>query len=47
MGLAADAPTVSETRAAMIQASPAAIMLLDAQGSVHAWNAAAERIFRI
>jgi PAS domain S-box-containing protein len=38
---------VSETRAAMIQASPAAIMLLDAQGVVNAWNAAAERIFRI
>ncbi|HEY5946654.1 MAG TPA: PAS domain-containing protein, partial [Kofleriaceae bacterium] len=36
---------VSETRAAMIQASPAAIMLLDSHCIVHAWNAAAERIF--
>ncbi|HEY5927975.1 MAG TPA: PAS domain-containing protein [Kofleriaceae bacterium] len=38
---------VSETRAAMIQASPAAIMLLDSHSIVHAWNAAAERIFGI
>jgi PAS domain S-box-containing protein len=35
----------SETRAAMIQASPAAIMLLDEHAIVHAWNSAAERIF--
>jgi PAS domain S-box-containing protein len=35
----------SETRAAMIQASPAAIVLLDEHGIVHAWNSAAERIF--
>lgn len=36
---------VSETRAAMIQASPAAIMLTDAKGVVQAWNPAAEHIF--
>ena len=30
---------------AMIHASPAAIILLDAAGRVHAWNAAAERVF--
>jgi PAS domain S-box-containing protein len=36
---------VSETREAMFQASPAAILLLDAAGVVHAWNPAAERIF--
>jgi PAS domain S-box-containing protein len=34
-----------EVRQAMIQASPAAIMLLDPEGCVQAWNAAAERIF--
>ena len=35
----------SETREAMIQASPAAIMLLDGDGVVRSWNPAAERVF--
>ncbi|MBV8755649.1 MAG: PAS domain-containing protein [Deltaproteobacteria bacterium] len=34
-----------EVSQAMIQASPAAIVLLDARASVRAWNAAAERVF--
>ncbi len=34
-----------ETRQAMIQSSPAAIMLLDADGVVQSWNAAAEQMF--
>lgn len=36
---------LSETRAAIIQASPAAIVLLDPDGTVRMWNPAAERIF--
>lgn len=43
--LYAELKDVSETREAMIQASPAAIMLIDEQGVVRAWNPAAERIF--
>jgi PAS domain S-box-containing protein len=45
--LYAELRDVSETRAAMIQASPAAIMLLDEHAIVHAWNTAAERIFGV
>lgn len=37
----------SETRAALIQASPMATVLLDALGIVHTWNAAAERMFGV
>ena len=36
---------VSDTREAMIQASPAAIVLLGTGGIVHTWNRAAEQIF--
>ncbi|HSN30920.1 MAG TPA: PAS domain-containing protein [Kofleriaceae bacterium] len=34
-----------ELSQAMIQASPAAIILFDGMGRVHAWNTAAERVF--
>lgn len=37
----------SETRAALIQASPMATVLLDAHGIVHTWNGAAERMFGV
>ena len=44
-GIYGELRDVSENRAAMIQASPAAIVLLDEHGIIRAWNAAAERIF--
>jgi|GEM_PF-3420618 len=43
--LYADLREASETREAMIQGSPTAIVLLDGSGIVHAWNPAAERMF--
>ncbi len=46
-GIYGELRDASETRAAMIQASPAAIMLVDEHAIVHAWNSAAERIFGV
>ena len=44
-GLHARLVEALEVRQAMIEASPATIVLLDAETRVHAWNAAAERMF--
>jgi PAS domain S-box-containing protein len=43
--LYAELRDTNETQQAMIRSSPAAILLLDEAGTVHAWNPGAERVY--